>query len=219
MFVLIAKSRACSQAYPASSNCSWQRSLGISNSLTGLVLPVWSQASDRTMRYKCTENMGYATLTRSMALTYVSLVVFASIFLALNALRRYLVRNPLDNVRGPTPLSILTGTHIAIDPSMLTAFGYIGDMEVLFHRHKGWDFVRKLEGYGSIARVQGIFGVRILNYIALPFQRLTVPKLQSQGPFLCSTLLHCSTWQPRTACNLSCRTGLWRTSQSISSKW
>lgn len=106
--------------------------------------------------------MEYLTLTRPMALTYLSLVLFASIFLVLDALRRYLVRNPLDNVPGPAPLSILTGTHIVIDPPMLTASRYIGDMAVLFHRHKGWDFVRKLEGYGSIARVQGIFGVRIL---------------------------------------------------------
>ncbi|KAF7792235.1 hypothetical protein EIP86_003270 [Pleurotus ostreatoroseus] len=43
---------------------------------------------------------------------------------------------------------------------MLIAF--VGDMGVLFHRHKGWDFIKKLEGYGSVARVQGTFGSRVL---------------------------------------------------------
>ncbi len=108
---------------------------------------------------------GKRIVSCTVALTYISLVLLASIFLALDALRRYLVRNPLDNVPGPPPISILTGTHILINtPKILTESRYIGDMGVLFHRHKGWDFLKKLEGYARVSLLQALLEHRMYSF-------------------------------------------------------
>ena len=115
----------------------------------------------------------HARRTLTMGLPYSSLFLVAVLALVYKVLHRYFAYNPLDNVPGPAPHSIITGMMSAKIVSTIDPYTFLsGNMEVLFHRQKGWGFIKKLEECGSVGRIRGILGVRFLTMLLLPFHCL-----------------------------------------------
>ena len=73
--------------------------------------------------------------------------------------RNFFTKSPLDNVPGPKPESLITGSPSSEKYHFMLTF-CPGDMIPLFHRIRGWEYNSLLrENYGTVVRIQGFLGV------------------------------------------------------------
>lgn len=92
--------------------------------------------------------------------------LLATLWVLFKILHSFIKANPLQNVAGPAPYSRVSGTSIPWLSCLqvLRIHGvFLGDMEVLFDRHKGWGYKAEIgEKYGGVVHLHGMFGVSSL---------------------------------------------------------